>query len=142
MTASKLEIVTAALRTAEQEAGQPHGKGDGTADRIHRATGISAQNVRNHLEKLGKDGKAHILCWTDSHSTAPVWVLGPGENAPKPAGLSKDEARRRHNDLQNRTRRQKVEVREPGWGLRATYERIETVRKSPQSWCSPLMELA
>jgi hypothetical protein len=137
MRGSKLDQVAAALRTAEQEATQPHGKGDGTADRIHRETGITAQNVRNNLEKLGKEGRAHIFCWTSGHSVAPVWVAGPGEHAPKPAGQSREEKRRKES-VRQKTRRSTAEIREPGWGLRATYERIETVRQSPQTWWSPL----
>lgn len=137
MAASKRNDVLAALRTAEEEAALPHGKGDGTAMRICRETGIGEQNVRNHLQALEASGEAHIFCWTDGHSTAPVWVSGPGKSAPKPAPLPIEELRKRGAER----RRSRAEVvREPGWAKRTTYAFIERVRQTPQSWCSPLME--
>jgi hypothetical protein len=140
MAASKIDQVVAALRTAEQEATHPHGKGDGTADRIHRETGISPQNIRKHLDTLFNDGKAHIFCWTDNFVRAPVWVLGPGEHAPEPQPMSKEEARSRGMLGQLKERTVDRDVREPGWAKVETYAYIERVRHAPQSWCSPLME--
>ncbi|MGZ3676611.1 MAG: hypothetical protein ACXVCO_20090 [Ktedonobacterales bacterium] len=138
MAASKRDQVVAELRTAEEEVTLPHGMGDGTADRINRVTGISAQNVRKHLDKLYGEELAHIFCWTDSHPRAPVWVAGAGEHAPKPAPLPKEEIRRREAIRQRSRCTQKREVREAGWTRQATYACIERVRQTPQTWLSPL----
>jgi hypothetical protein len=101
---------------------------------------MGEQNVRNHLQKLAAAGEAHIFCWTEGHSTAPVWVSGPGEHAPKPVPMTAEELNARKRE--SRRRCDRAEVREPGWAKRATYECIERVRQVPQSWCSPLMGIA
>jgi hypothetical protein len=136
---SKLEDVFNALRTAEDEAALPHGVGDGSPERIARDAGIAAPNVRRNLKILKADDRAHIFCWTDANPRSPVWVVGPGKDAPKPDPIPKSEHRRRHRERnKNRVRTEIV----PGAARQLTYECIERARQVPQPWFAALMGVA
>lgn len=132
---SKIELIYAALPSADVGAKSS----DSTPDALAMRTRASGSNVRNNLRKLKAENRAHILRWTTTNPPGPVWVSGPGEDAPRPLPLSKEEIRRRHTERQ-RARRKEERV-DPTIGLarQLTYESIERARHRPQSWCSALM---
>lgn len=134
MRSSKIELVFATLPTAEVGATSS----DSTPDALAMRTRASGSNVRNNLKKLKAEDRAHILRWTGTNPPAPVWVAGPGKDAPRPPPLSKQEIQRRHNERQ-RARRKEERV-EPIAGLarQLTYDCIERARRAPQSWYSAL----
>lgn len=135
MRSSKIELVYDALPTSKAAAES----NTSTPDALAMRTRASGSNVRNNLKKLRDEGRAHILRWTGTNPPAPVWVRGPGEDAPRPPPLSQEEVRRRHRERQQ-ARRQEERV-EPIAGLarQLTYESIERARRTPQPWFAALI---
>lgn len=54
----------------------------GTSMHLMKVCRMSKSAVVNNLAKLYSDKRAHIADWNGS-GQAPIWVKGPGENAPK-----------------------------------------------------------
>lgn len=62
--------------------------GRGSCAEIERRGDIADGGSRAALWALHKDDLAHITAWersTEKSAPAAVWVLGPGQNAPRPA---------------------------------------------------------
>lgn len=107
MTPERTEDVFAALRDPATEAATNSRRaGDGTIDRIVKELRTTINTVRRQLVKLHKDGRAHIIGWTEGNPRSPIWASGPGEHEPKPPKKSAEAAAQ-----QQRERRQAEKAR-------------------------------
>jgi hypothetical protein len=58
---------------------------------------VSPRSVREYLQHLRATNEARIAEWRDNSpgSPTPLWMLGSGEDAPKPTPMTSAECRRR-----------------------------------------------
>lgn len=68
---------------------------------IAQATGRNFETVTRLFQKL--DGQIHIAGWRSGSVGEPtaLWLLGPGENAPRPAPMTTAEKSRRYRETEN-----------------------------------------
>jgi hypothetical protein len=140
----KTELVFAHLRTAEFEATVLGRRaGDGTINRIAQEAGVMINTVRRQLENLHKQGRAHIVGWTESNPRAPIWASGPGQHAPKPAPRSLSEKMQLQREYRAVARERRTpkdrEPQSPARELQKIDQFINQVRATgPQPWFAAL----
>jgi len=142
----KTEDVFAALRDPATEAATNSRRaGDGTIDRIAKELRTTINTVRRQLMKLRKQGRAHIIGWTESSPRAPIWAAGAGEDAPKPVCQDSTQRRayqRKYRDAAKAKAAGLSVDDSTGSSLRRIDDYLDKVRAAgPRSWCAAL-ELA
>lgn len=142
MTPTRIEDVFAVL--LEVDPAEPKGLRDlseGTAEGLARKAGMSDMTSKRNLLKLKAQGRAHIHTWTDSHPRAAVWVRGPGEDAPKPARMSREEHNRVSRERMRRLAAERASMADQrdGYFKDQTMLHIEWARRHPQTWFAALL---
>lgn len=136
----KKEEVYAWLPRAEDIApGKVFGKGEGSAQKMSAMIGIGVKAALNNLNRLKAENRAHIHAWTQSSCPAPVWVKGPGEDAPKAVPMTRPELLKRQVDARRERRASEASMaQEVGTAVERTARTIERARQQP---CDPFAAL-
>lgn len=118
----------------------------GTVVDIIAKSGLVESTVRRHLCTLRDEGKAHIKKRRRAGGrSSPVWVEGPGKDAPIPAPLGNAGWCRRH-----RKRVRKAIAKAQAGGkedpryirhirLKQVDAKVKQAKAEPQTWISALM---
>lgn len=114
----------------------------GTARQLSKVCKISKPGVIKHLAQLAADGRTHIADWAPGLQ-APIWVKGPGENAPRKERVPDPDRDKQRAAVKRAQQMSKHREAQAGQGRAISCATIErAIEAGPRSPFADLFDLA